>query len=61
MAVGPERVDELEAAIRETQTRALLMAEMRLTDFQRGTLANVLEPLSCVMADKPWDGLIDRD
>jgi hypothetical protein len=54
-----DRVEELETAIRETQVRALVMGEMRLTDFQRTTLANVIEPLSCVMAEKPFDGLID--
>jgi hypothetical protein len=46
-------------AMRETQTRALGMSEMRLSAFQRQTLANVIEPLSCLMAGKSWDGLID--
>lgn len=52
------RVAELEDAIRETQTRALLMAEMRLTDFQRRTLANVLEPLSLAMSEQPPDTIL---
>lgn len=49
---GDERVAELEEAIRETQTRALNMAGMRLSAFQRQTLANVIEPLSAVMSDQ---------
>lgn len=52
-------VTESEAAMRETQTRAMNMSEMRLSAFQRQTLANVVEPLSCVLAGKPHDGLID--
>jgi LmbE family N-acetylglucosaminyl deacetylase len=48
-----ERIAELEEAIREAQTRALLMSGMRLTDLQRITLANVIEPLSAIMSGQP--------
>ncbi len=58
-AGSADRIAALEAAIRETQTRALNMSEMRLSAFQRQTLANVVEPLSCVMVGKPFDGMID--
>lgn len=54
------RGPEFEQAMRETQTRAMGMSEMRLTDLQRTALANVIEPLSCVLAGKPYDGLIDH-